>query len=326
MLPPKDVGYLMNIDPFELHVASDRDGCIRVHGLSGVISGCIQEFGGRKELAEFLGFPEAAIKNWQRGNAPAPLFVIEELLPFIKINEIQNQGTIRTTLLDMVQFFTVKRSKHKIQLPRKIDEKIAYFVGLIVGDGHLAGHEKIVNGAWTIHFCNGDGRFVKRIYAPLVADLFGISPSVRKIVRIDGRSYFEVSFASKVVHRLLTNIFQLPAGMKCDKVKMPQILKSSAPEIRASFLRGIFDTDGSVVGNKIKFATTSRWLCRDIVTELENLGFFPKVYEWIKGEKYLKLFEVRLVRQKDILRFYALISPLHPKKAKLIRKITLNFN
>lgn len=204
-------------------------------------------------------------------------------------------------------------------------KKMAYFVGLIVGDGHLAGHEMTVKGAWTVHFCNGDKLFVKRTYAPLVEDLFGISPPVRKIVRNDGRSYFEVSFASKVVHRLLTNIFQLPAGMKCNKVKMPRILKLLTPEIRASFLRGLFDTDGSIVNGKIKFATTSRWLCKDIVTELGDLRFSPKVYEWIKSEKYLKLFEVRLVRQKDILRFNALISPLHPKKANLIRKVT-SFN
>lgn len=315
----------MNIDPFKLHSADDGDGCIRVHGLSKVISGCIQELGGRKELAEFLGFPETVIKNWQCGSAPMPLFVVEKLLPFIEIREVQSQSNTKTMLSDMMLFFTIKRSKHEIQLPRKIDEKIAYFVGLVVGDGHLAGHQMIVKGAWTIHFCNGDERFVKSIYAPLVEDLFGITPPVRKIVRKDGRSYFGVSFASKVVHRLLTNIFQLPAGMKCNKVKMPQILKLSTPEIKASFLRGLFDTDGSIVNRKIKFATTSKSLCREIATELESFGFSPKVYEWIKSKKYLKLFEVRLVRQKDILRFHELISPLHPKKANLIRKVT-NFN
>jgi hypothetical protein len=249
-------------------------------------------------------------------NRKAAFFLHIVLFPAID----GEQNDIKNAISNMITVFTVKRSKHKVRLPQKVDEKIAYLIGLIIGDDHLAGYEEMVNGAWRIYFCNGNEYFIKHVYVPIITDLFGVEPTAKEVIRTDGRRYFEVSFASKVIHRLLTDIFELPTRAKCDKVKMPQILKSSADEVRASFLRGLFDTDGSVVNAELKFTTTSRRLCEDVSAELENFGFSPKVYEWTKNEKCLKLFEIRLCRRNDVQRFCTLVRPLHPEK---MRKLSL---
>jgi len=127
-------------------------------------------------------------------------------------------------------------------------------------------------------------------------------------------------FASKVVHRLLTNVFGIPAGRKCNKIRAGYFTFPPI-EIQISFLRGLFDTDGSISRGEIKFATASRSLCKDISTELEKLGFSPRVNSWIKGT-HAELFEIRLAKKQIFENFTIWLVP-HPRKAILLEK-TIN--
>jgi len=298
---------MSKIDIFRLHDNRDADGYICVHGLSSKLSEQIRGFGGRKAFMKFLDVSESAIKDWQYGRAPVPLFILRKLFPSINFTE-------KSVVL------TVKRSKHKVRLQLEINKEFAYFIGLILGDGSLAGTKSMDRGGWRILFCGADEAFMKN-YISMVSRLFGIEAHLRRVIRRDGRSYFEAVFASKVVHRLLTNVFDIPAGRKCDKIRAPDILLSLPIEIQTSFLRGLFDTDGSISRGEIKFATTSRSLCKDISTELEKLGFSPRVYSWSKG-KYLELFEIRLAKKADTRKFCHLIGSSHPRKAILLEKTT----
>ena len=179
--------FMVPVDIFKLHDLKDTDGFICIHGLSVVLSEQIKALGGCRDFER----------------APVHLFVLKRLLPSFNFAEEH-------------VILTVKRSKHKVKVPLRVDAELAYLIGLVLGNGSLAGHRSTERGGWRIHFCGSDESFVK-VYASMVGRLFGIKARLKRITRQNRKPHFEAVFASKVVHRLLTNVFEIPAGVKHNK-------------------------------------------------------------------------------------------------------------
>jgi len=154
------------------------------------------------------------------------------------------------------------------KLPTKLSPKLAYFVGLIAGDGSLS--ERKRENSMVVRFSNND---LKGEYVRLVRDLFGkeveVSPPSKERAQ-------DFRFGNRAV-------FELLRGLGIQKPKelfIPREILCSR-ELAAAYLRGLFDTDGSVYDRRnhgdgkrggIEITTIYRKFAEQIQNILFRLG------------------------------------------------------
>lgn len=184
-------------------------------------------------------------------------------------------------------------------------EELAEFIGLMTGDGNIYGYQVKVYG------CESTDSEYKYYVLKLAHSLFGLNGSVS--FRED---CWTISFSSIGLVRLLHKL-DLPVGDKIKhEIDIPLRLKNSTKLIIA-YLRGLFDTDGSVyldrhrINNKnyqyigIIFTSYSPRLLESIYIALKKIGFSP-----IITPAHHNVF---LHRQSEIRRFFDQIKPANAK-------------
>lgn len=122
----------------------------------------------------------------------------------------------------------------------KYSTELAEFIGIMQGDGHLGDYQVLM--ATHSETDMDHARFVGK----LGEKLFGVTPAIRP------RKYektVQVVFSSKSMVELL-NKFGMPIGNKIDHgLAIPEWVLSSL-EYKRAFIRGLFDTDGSIFLDK----------------------------------------------------------------------------
>lgn len=139
----------------------------------------------------------------------------------------------------------VARSPHRLLLPERVDEEIAYLAGYLLGDGYIEDFRKTYlhsgKGGYEITFADRDFEQLKLVQS-ILKDKFGIR------VKIYGRSNQDVwilkSGACKVLHWYLHERLALPMGRKID-MRIP-IWALSDRSLLKSFLSGFFDAEADV--------------------------------------------------------------------------------
>ena len=136
--------------------------------------------------------------------------------------------------------FYVKGSIHRLKIPN-LDKNLALFLGIVWGDGWLYQRQKAIkNYSWRIGIVEDDKPLIQH-FVNLTDKVFQIRPKLN-----DRVTKTEAYFNSKIVYELLTNVYGFPDGYKIGRLRIPnQILDST--ELMASFLTGIFSTDGKFV-------------------------------------------------------------------------------
>jgi intein/homing endonuclease len=135
----------------------------------------------------------------------------------------------------------------QIKLPKYLDNKLAYLLGVIMGDGHLANpdksYDKLTSYNSEIRITDGHKEtFVK--LSTIFEELFDYKPKIYSELSKTKRPFYRIVIKSKPMHRFLMNICQIPTGKKFDKVGIPQLIKNSHLELQKSFITGFFDADG----------------------------------------------------------------------------------
>lgn len=222
----------------------------------------------------------------------------------------------------------------------KKSPEFAEFLGWHFGDGCIS-----VKGSRHQYFLTGDlieeQEFYKKVIIPRFNNLFedklkkDVSLRKYKSVGVCGIYVFDKKFVS-----LLTDKLHIKTGKKIN-ISLPEYIKTNEQKI--NFLRGLFDTDGSIyfcrsnfkTKNKslhnlfhykprIKIATISEPLISDVYDILIYLGFHPrmrKVYRKKKTESFMH--GVVLYRKDDIKRYLELINfknPKHKSKIQVAKK------
>ena len=136
----------------------------------------------------------------------------------------------------------------------------------------------------------------------LITKLFSVIPKIY----IRKRGYYVVSFGSKkAVEWLLNN--KLVMNKVKNQVKTPDWILKKKTFMRG-FLKGFFDTDGSVYrlrfGVQLAFTNRSRPLLDDIANTLKLLGYYPSK---------ISRFQVYVTRKRQVLRFFRNINPANIK-------------
>jgi len=179
-----------------------------------------------------------------------------------------------------------------VELPKILTVDLAEFIGIIVGDGHLGFYQgKEKNGRDYVEYqIRIAGNKKEQDYLEYVRRLFYSLFHINLYYTNDRRSNTVILRKnSKGILQFLNKICEIPVNAKTHIVCIPKIVKSANKKIKQAFLRGLADTDFSVVfvnkNNKghnypvIKGSFASRRLVEDLEILYRELGFsFCTVY------------------------------------------------
>jgi len=154
----------------------------------------------------------------------------------------------------------------KGKIPTKITKDIMYLLGLLAGDGHLRYNYKD-NHVSTIQLTNIDENVINE-FKRIIKETFDISD-----IMYDGRySYY---FSSSPIGNLLKNL-GIPIKNKSKTITVPCYLINMPEKFIASYLKGLFDTDGHVhlvpSGMQVSYYTSSKQMMNGVKYLLLRLG------------------------------------------------------
>jgi hypothetical protein len=217
----------------------------------------------------------------------------------------------------------------------KIDEDIAEIIGMHIGDGCIS-----VNKRYSEYYLGGDLIEEREYHDKWVTPLFNkkiMIPLYNKKVNYKehpkvGIYGFHI-FDKKIVE--LFKSFGITSGSKIN-IRIPLKIRKNKG-LYKRFLRGLFDTDGTIYFNKntskkkpinnqpvIKLGTVSKELCLQILDLLKKEGLHPRLKKPYKGKKDKnKVYTVVIYRRGDINFFINNIgfkNPKHYTKWRIYKK------
>jgi hypothetical protein len=232
----------------------------------------------------------------------------------------------------MEKEMTPKERIKNLVLPDELSEDLAYFCGILAGDGSIGYRE---NKKEYCIKCVGNPKDEQEYYNILIKDL------IKKLFNLDikpkfhdKRTTYGFSLYSKSVVRYLTEFIGLPLGKKYDKLKIPEIFLNDKSLVN-SFISGVADTDFHLAVKKgcypvIKGTSKSKKFIEEIKNFLENEGFKVCMYERKQFDervnKEIITYDIELSGYKQFLKWMEEISFKHPKnrgKIELLTKISI---
>jgi hypothetical protein len=193
----------------------------------------------------------------------------------IKISYNKNDLSLNISKLN----YSIYDKKKKIKFPDKITPELAEEIGMHLGDGHLSGKR-------FEYRLKGNPKDEKEYYDDYIKRLFKNIYNLEIKPRQFEQSYgFEIK--SKALWEYKTKILGIKPGNK-EKITIPKKLKVNNIKILTSFIRGLFDTDGSLIfksryGYKnyypeIHLTLFSKKLIEEVGEIIKMLGFKPGIY------------------------------------------------
>ena len=191
--------------------------------------------------------------------------------------------------------------RRDIQIPKEYSASLAEFFGIMLGDGHLSSFQTVVT------LGTKELEYVEYVAVRMRA-LFGVSASI--FVRQDG--YRDVYLGSSALTAWLKKE-GLVHNKVASQVDVPSWIFGNQ-EYMISFLRGFFDTDGSIYklryGIQISLTNKSLPMLHSLRSMLLTLQYKPsEVSSW----------RVYLTRKTDIERFFNEIQPANTKHLRRYR-------
>jgi len=171
--------------------------------------------------------------NWKHRGAPTlgEMQIISSKLG-IKIDEILPKYLVLS-----------KWHGHKIKVPLFMNSNLAYLMGLVAGDGSIS---KTDFEGFDIKFFNIHNDLLKT-FKSICKEELGINPSYDE--DSNGIPYFR--FHSKIFGELLSR-YGVVNGDKSHNLKVTEELSLLPKNILATYIQGVFDTDGSVIERRTK--------------------------------------------------------------------------
>jgi len=244
--------------------------------------------GQNKKIAEFLGITAKKV-NDHKYNKSAPAWVVKKLY---------KQG-----------FSDRLNLTGKGSIPTKISKDLLYILGLISGDGHLRYNYKD-NAVSTITFTNADERIIRE-YKRIVKELFEIED-----IKYDGK--YGYYFSSRPIGNLLKNL-GIPFRNKSKIITVPSYIIGLPKEFIASYLQGLFDTDGHVHnvpgGMQISYYTSSKQMLNGVKLLLLRLGI-QSTFRFKNDGTY----ELTISDKESLEKFKEKIKLNHIKRKEAIEK------
>lgn len=215
---------------------------------------------------------------------------------------------------------TAEGRKKKYSFPAKLTGDYAYLLGLLVGDGDCTD-----DGCIKICVCETE---MKKIVQALYKNLFGDV----------GKIYGHWAYMGGVELRGYLENSGLSYAKSFEKV-VPRAIFSASKGNCAAFLRGLFDTDGSIridgrnkTTKQVHLATTSKKLAEQVQLLLLNFGIISHMHAvqvgknaaYIKGRRINSRhtrYDLTLKGSKSIQSFEENIGFNLPRKKELLGRV-----
>ncbi|MBR9682707.1 MAG: hypothetical protein GOV02_03450 [Candidatus Aenigmarchaeota archaeon] len=131
-----------------------------------------------------------------------------------------------------------KRSKYKISIPKKVDERISYLCGVLLGDGNINVGKKHINyPRMRIRIFNKSKSFLENVNKEFL-DIFNVCG---KLTKKKDKNCYILTIHRRIVVIYFLKIIGLSSGKKINLV-IPKMLRNR--EFFKYFLAGLYDTDG----------------------------------------------------------------------------------
>ena len=219
-------------------------------------------------------------------------------------SEVEGSNLIKRVWHNLKKNYLKKRNDVKI--PNKRSEDLAEFFGIMLGDGHVSHFQVVVSLGNK-----------EEIYAEHVSMLIKKIFKTNAKISLRSTGYRDVYLGSVDITSWL-----LKQGLVSNKVKSQVDVPSwvfSKNNFIKGFLRGFFDTDGSVYklryGVQISFCNRSLPILKSLQLMLKKLRYNPSS---------VSLYNLYLTRRGDIERFFKEIKPSNHKHIDRYLKIENN--
>ena len=275
----------------------------------------------REAAAKLLIAEDSAYHSWRDGRHGIPL------APLLRMARVA--GVSDESLAKSIRNYS-QAGGHRISLPLRVSEDLCYFAGLIAGDGSVEDGNQ--NG-FAIRFNNSNQGLIA-LYQDLVTRLFQVK--LHLTPQSPQRSA-TIRFHSRLVARILYEL-GVPTSPKSARLSLPEIVLNGPATNLASYLRGLFDTDGTISDRSsgsrcISLTTASPALARGVQLALIRLGIHPVVrIRHVAGRRAIRLDGRPIVTRHDqyvvdvrdwssIARFREIIGFCHPKKCATLQRL-----
>ncbi len=206
----------------------------------------------------------------------------------------------------------------------QLDEEVIYLAGLIASDGSVTWRGQEGQSGVYVHFTNTEPALITR-FGEIVKTLFGQEPAtypfqpgvaVSGELKVVGKKPGQVSY---VYNTLLGHLMAgLGIGRPDQKEKWTgEVISTMPPTLVAAFLRGLFDGDGHVAGNRAFISTGTYREAQHLHLLFKKLGIASYISQTARG------YQVGTRANQDLARFREQIGSEHPAKRARLEKIGL---
>jgi hypothetical protein len=217
-------------------------------------------------------------------------------------------------------------SSTKVEMKPKLTPKLAEFIGMHVGDGTL--YKTNSNSlVWEQRGDLKEKDYYDQHVFPLLNNLFDLEKKPK--FRSGGKNgcYGIQTSNKKLISTLIE--FGINPGKKI-RITVPKEIMNATNDIKKSFLRGYFDTDGCIRFErinkrtiadypKIEFSSISKDLRDDVCLLLEQADIKPNKWD-IRRESGNSEFKMCISGKKKVFLWINQISSHNPKHLKKFTK------
>jgi len=194
--------------------------------------------------------------------------------------------------------------RSELRTPEHISPQLAYFLAMLIGDGSVGTLDRPT--IYMVGHSVDERSFYDSIIIPLIGKLFGVQPYSYTRKR---KQAYALHFKSRRLVEYLVDEIGFPN--KKEPKRVPIAISSAPESIVLAFIRGLFDSDGSLIFSKktysnyqypsIEIKSVNRRLAYSTTRMLSVLGFRASlgrsVESWvvrINGCEMLELWMTRI--------------------------------
>jgi uncharacterized sporulation protein YeaH/YhbH (DUF444 family) len=200
----------------------------------------------------------------------------------------------------------------------RVTEDQAYLLGVLLGDGHLRIPSKPLT--YGTYLAITDKSLTRlQIYQELFHTAYSVRGIISQKAREGSRQRLHVNNSSLV--RELAGRYPMLTRRSPERY-IDRSIYQQAPEVRAAFLRGLFDAEGTVAHHSAMFYSSSEKLIRQIKHLLSYWGIRGRVKSFTQDSKRMNGHLIKAgtyysltINSKDAIRFQEVIGFACPEKA-----------
>jgi adenosylcobalamin-dependent ribonucleoside-diphosphate reductase len=216
---------------------------------------------------------------------------LEEIKPGDWVIQVLDQHT--GTPITLAPLAETHFNARPIRTPEVLDERLAFFLGYLWGDGFVSGDR--------IGFAVAEDSPMIAETPRLFRELFGLE--VRLERKPEDKSVIFVTRSAPMIEWLRQN--GLLKG-KATELELPRPIRQSTRPVLGAFLQGLFEADGTITAGYPMLTTASKRLAQDVLVALGGLGIPAKImrYNPLPGRfSKREHYRVRVMTAKGLERY-----------------------